>query len=105
MARNLTLVGGTSVGRAQDRLATPDLPKVVRVKDARELYCRPQFRVGDLTFVCIEPGEYACDDITVYCDQQDSCSWAARRGGANTGYFWTPEWAVMSLLDRAPILH
>jgi hypothetical protein len=80
---------------------TPDLPRKLTVGDARKLYLRPSFRVGARTFVKVdaEDDTYSDGKITVYHDQQDSSSWAARAGSLNTGYFWTPEWAVEAVLE------
>ncbi len=79
--------------------ATPDLPKPLTGENCYDLYKRTSFRVGTKTFNQLEPGEYKYNNITVYCDQQDSTSWAARVGSVSTGYYWTPEWAVLELFD------
>ncbi len=76
-----------------DRLKTPDLPDRY---DAEALFDRKSFRVGDREFVRTEPGEYVCGNVKVYCDQQDSTSWACSFGAMSTGYYWTPEFAVLA---------
>lgn len=77
---------------------TPDLPILRNMDDARTLYRRPMFRVGDRTFKQLEPGTYSDGKITVFCDQQDNTSWAARVGSLFTSYYWAPEHAVANML-------
>lgn len=77
---------------------TPDLPRLRTMDDAYKLYDRPRFRVGDRTFKQLEPGTYSDGKITVFYDQQDSTSWAARVGSLFTSYYWAPEHAVANML-------
>jgi hypothetical protein len=83
---------------------TPDLPAVLTESSAYRLYDRESFRVGERTFKRTEPGEYTDGKVIVFCDQQDSTAWGARCHGAWTGYYWTPERAVQSLLEVARCL-
>ncbi len=71
----------------------PDLGEI------RDCGDREVFRVDDREFVKSGDGEYTDGKIVVYCDQQDSTSWAAKVGNLRTGYYWTPEYAVDNLLD------
>lgn len=66
---------------------------------AEECYNRISFEVDGRKFNKVEPGEYSDGKITVYCDQQDSTSWAAKLGSVRTGYFWYPEYAVEKLIE------
>jgi hypothetical protein len=75
---------------------TPDISTELNTRD---VYDRESFRVDDRTFTRTEPGTYTDGKITAYCDQQDSKSWGARAGKLHTGYYWTPEYAVIALLD------
>lgn len=73
---------------------------MVQVKiNPRECYKRDSFQVAGRIFLKKEPGTYSDGKIIVYCDQQDSTSWAARIGNIRTGYFWYPEYAVVDLLE------
>lgn len=80
---------------------TPDLPRRLTLTEARKLWSRESFRVGARTFVKVdkEDDTYSDGSITVYHDQQDSTSWAARRGDVRTSYYWSPERAVQVLLE------
>lgn len=69
------------------------------VVKASDCYARDSFSASGRTFTKVEPGTYSDGKITVYCDQQDSTSWAARIGNIRTGYFWFPEYAVEELVS------
>lgn len=71
---------------------------IVNIK-SEDCYDRDVFEVSGRKFSKVEPGEYSDGKITVYCDQQDSQSWAAKIGRLNTGYYWYPEYAVEALLE------
>lgn len=47
---------------------------------------------GGWTSEAVYPG------VVVFHDQQDSSTWAARRNGVQTGWYWAPEWALDILL-------
>lgn len=67
--------------------------------EPEDCYDRASFEVSGRVFSKVEPGEYSDGKITVYCDQQDSQSWAAKVDKLNTGYYWYPEHAVEALLE------
>lgn len=71
---------------------------IVNIKP-EDCYTRDSFEVSGLKFHKTQPGEYKDGKITVYCDQQDSQSWAAKIGSLKTGYYWYPEYAVEALLE------
>jgi hypothetical protein len=79
---------------------TPDLPRELTFATAQVLWRRGHFRVGERHFVKVDAKDdtYSDGEITVYHDQQDSTAWAARKGGVRTGYYWTPECAVLEII-------
>lgn len=82
---------------------TPDLPRNMTVGDARKLWQRESFRVGDRTFVKTskEDATYSDGKIKCFHDPQNSTSWYARAGQATVGPFWAPEYAVEKMLKAA----
>lgn len=68
-------------------------------QDITEQYKLLGFTVCGREFVRTEPGEFMCGDIVVFCDQQDSTSWMARKGAVRTGWYWYPAVAAGKLIE------